>query len=339
MRLNVLSHTFDAFTGYGRYAQHTVRALIRAGVDVFPALMDTAALPGWLARQAGFDASRLNLSVSSAYKFSPLAGRQVGLTMYESTRIPREQVKNINAHLQAVIVPAPFLVETLGNSGVETPIHVVSGGVDPEEFSPLPKTNAERGRPFTFLALGDRGMRKGWDLAWFAFVTAFQGNEDVRFVVKTRANGLRDFDVINSDKRISVWREDVANMSDVFAQADCFVFPSFGEGYGLPPREAALCGLPVLATQWGGMADVEQWGIPLSNYKMVDAMLDGGGQWASPNLDELCEKMRWVYDNYAAAREQASQKAQWLRENQTWMHSAQRLVKVLEGLGYDGAHH
>lgn len=334
--MNVLASSFDRHTGYGRYAVHTIRALIKFGADVFPALFETAALPGWLARQAGFDASRFNLSITSAYKLAPLAGRQAALTMYETTRIPDEQVQNINKYVQGVIVPAPFLVDVFQESGVERPIYCVPGGIDADEFPILPKTNAERGRPFTFMALGDRGARKGWDTAWWAFVNAFGNREDVRFVVKARANNLREFDLIGSDKRISIWREDVDSMSDVFAQADCFVFPTLGEGYGLPPREAAASGLPVLCTEWGGTWDVEHWGIPLENYKMVDAGLEGGGKWAKPNVDELTQKMRWVYDNYTQARQEALQKAQWLRQHQTWLSSAAKLIAALERLGYDG---
>lgn len=332
-RLNVLSHGFDPHTGYGRYAIHTSRALIKAGADVYPALFDVAKYPGWLARQAGFDASCLNLSISSAYNLVPLAGRHVTLTMYEATRIPAEQVRNINQHVQAVIVPAPFLVDALQNSGVERPIYVVPGGIDPEEFPLIHKSNVERGRPFTFMALGDRGARKGWDMAWWAFVSAFKDINDVRFVVKCRADALRDFDELNSDPRISVWREDSASMSDVFAQADCFVFPTLGEGYGLPPREAVACGIPTLCTQWGGTWDVEKWGIPLTNIKMVDAMLEGGGQWAKPQPDEIAEKMLSVYRNYPEARANARQGATWLRENETWGQSARKLIDVLGKVG------
>jgi glycosyltransferase involved in cell wall biosynthesis len=38
------------------------------------------------------------------------------------------------------------------------------------------------------------------------------------------------------------------HMSALYSGADVFVFPSFLEGFGLPPLEAMACGVPVVAT-------------------------------------------------------------------------------------------
>jgi glycosyltransferase involved in cell wall biosynthesis len=36
----------------------------------------------------------------------------------------------------------------------------------------------------------------------------------------------------------------------LYRSADCFVFPTRGEGWGMPILEAMACGLPVIATNW-----------------------------------------------------------------------------------------
>ena len=42
---------------------------------------------------------------------------------------------------------------------------------------------------------------------------------------------------------------------DLYSSFNCFVFPSWIEGFGLPPLEAMACGIPVICTRCGGVDD------------------------------------------------------------------------------------
>lgn len=49
-------------------------------------------------------------------------------------------------------------------------------------------------------------------------------------------------------------------MADAYRKADVFVFPSWIEGYGLPPLEAMACGVPVVTSDCGGIQDFAEDG-------------------------------------------------------------------------------
>jgi glycosyltransferase involved in cell wall biosynthesis len=54
------------------------------------------------------------------------------------------------------------------------------------------------------------------------------------------------------------WRERVADaeLPLLYAQADCFLFASLNEGFGLPPLEAMACGAPVVTSAVTSMPEV-----------------------------------------------------------------------------------
>lgn len=334
--------------GYGRFGVRMVRALMRAGVRVTPSLSQVLTdLPGDLLRMTGLDFSRLTISLMPPHELRPVAGRQWLFTMYEATRLRKGWINAINNYAERVLVPAPWLLDVLESHDCTVPAHVIPGGIDPAEFPLVERPIDER--PYTFLCLGDRGSRKGWDIAWQAFYQAFGEQTDVRLVIKARARGMTwgdkvRLDLTNSDKRVSAWRQDVRSMADVYAAADCFVFPTRAEGYGLPPREAAATGMPVICTAWSGTEPhIDEWALPVRNYRMVNASIEAEpsrdgtpAQWAYANVDEVADLMRWCYEHRDEAAQKGRDAARWLRANETWDHAAAKLIRLMEGYD-DGA--
>lgn len=327
--LNVFGYKFARYDGYGSYVQNTIRALSRAGVDVMPGEAGVWELPGWIQRLQGWDFGRLTLSIMPGHCMKPLPGRHWLLTMTEDTSCPDDWPDAINRAGERLIVPCQQNADAFKARGVKLPIHVIPGGVNPEEF---PVVENRRNQPYTFMALADRGNRKGFISVHHAFYKAFQGVKDVRLIIKSRAETMPGVNLSSVDKRVTFWRANIENPADVYAHADCYVFPSSGEGWGLPPREAAMMGLPVLATRWGGLEDgLDNWAIPLERISLVPSTLGHpGGEWAFVDVDEVAEKMRWCYENQDAARAKGLAAAAWLRENQTWAHSAAALLKLME---------
>ncbi|MCP4589464.1 MAG: glycosyltransferase family 4 protein, partial [bacterium] len=283
--INWMNKDFMPEEGYGRYGLHMIRALLKLGVEVTPLTTEKLSWPGWMQRTAGLDFSRLTILLMSVSEMKAVAGRVWGYSMYEDSSIPEGWAETVNASCERLLVPCQQNAEVFESRGVRVPIHVVHGGTSAEEFPLLPPIKRER--PYTFLALADRGPRKGVETAWSAFFTAFADEAGVRLIVKTRANGLQGFGPLNfPDRRISFWREDVDSMADVYAQADCFVYPAYGDGWGMPPREAAMMGLPALVTRWSGLeVGIDHWAIALEKFHLQRSMMNTpDGEWAVPEV-------------------------------------------------------
>lgn len=339
MQFNWLALQFDNRDGYGRLALTTLRELLNKGVNVRPFPISVAQMPVSFQQQIDLSGT-LTIQCAPADKFQQMPGTRVwGYTMCEGTRCPDGWAEQINAVCERLIVPCEQNAQAFRDSGVCIPIHVVHGGADEQEFYPVSPT-AKR-QPFTFLALADRGRRKGWITALDAFGRAFPDNQNVRLILKTRKGGLSYAHLTFTDARISLWEEDLPSMREAFAQADCFVFPSYAEGWGMPPREAALTEIPVIATAWSGLeVGIEHWAIPLRKFTFApaDAPLGyqmTGAEWVVPDVEELAEKMQYVVSCYPEAKQAASSAAHWIRNNQTWAHSACEITRLVEEYGDD----
>lgn len=262
------------------------------------------------------------------------AGPKIAITMFESTVLPEGWVDALNA-CDAVIVPATFLIDIFKTAGVTAPIHVVPLGVSKEFMHYTPRT---RSNPFTFITIGDRGRRKGWMEACTAFVRAFGDSPDVKLIIKTR-NPL-PFGIENPN--IEVIAGDMTNteLAELYARAHVMVFPTHGEGYGLPPREFVATGGLSLVTNWGGTAEnVARWGIPIP-YTLEPAW-EGDekwhgklGDWAQPDVGVLAHQMSDIkleYPRYGGVRRMFAN----TMHTQTWDVFSHRVFaiwrNVLEG--------
>lgn len=332
--LNWVNYRYIKWDGYGLFGLNMVKAMLQSGVVIHPYQIDTLKWPTWLQIEGGFNPSHLSVQLMPSYETLPTGGQVWNYTMWEATQVEDRWFGPIRRNATRLLVPHEFLVDVFKPHINDVPIHVVPGGTCPEEFPIAHRSPFEVGRPYTFLALGDRGNRKGWDSVWRCFWNAFGDSKDVRLIIKARKGGLSEMWSAGWDNRVVFYRDDVDTMREVYQLADCFVFPSRGEGWGMPPREFAMTGKPVIATRWSGLENgLDHWGLPLDKVTLVPSTLPGGGEWAMVDDDELTAKMLWCFENRVEARAKGLKAAQWLRDNQTWMHSAQAMIKLMESYG------
>ena len=104
----------------------------------------------------------------------------------------------------------------------------------------------------------------------------------------------------------------VANehLAALYTEALMFVYPSFYEGFGLPPLEAMQCGTPVITSNTSSLPEV---------------VGDAGIMISPTELDELCEAMLSVYKS-PFLREDLSRRSLERAKKFSWERCAQETV-------------
>jgi glycosyltransferase involved in cell wall biosynthesis len=261
-------------------------------------------------------------------------GKRVALTMFESTILPPQWREILNG-CSAVIVPSRWCAEVFAANGVTVPIYTIPLGISAAfQYVERPLDR----KPYTFLAIADGGKRKNWEATAFAFVKAFGDDPNYRLILKCREYGI-GIRITNSNIEVISESLTDAQMAELYGRADCMVFPTCAEGWGLPPREFAATGGAAIATNWGGTADdIDQWGYPL-NSTLTKAWVGHRrkedlelGEWAQPDRDHLIELMRFVSANREEAHYRGRAAALAVRRLYSWDAFAAGVFEVWEGV-------
>lgn len=347
MHLNWISYYPD-YDGYGRYSSRMVKELQKL-VQVKPATIAHLDMPPWMQTQEGLNWEHLTISFMPPYLLQAVPGRHWLYSMTEGSRIPDEWVDKINdSGVERVLVPCQHNVDAFRSSGVDAPVGVCCGGTNPTEFSPVPRHRC-KDEPYTFLAIADRGYRKGWNEVREAFYLAFggktYGRKDVRLIIKLRpgdANYNSHFNMmanaVGADKRVAWQVSDSKDMRRVYSQADCVALPSRSEGWGMPHREAASMGIPVITQKYSGMDDgcTDEWALVVQDGRIekIPEEADGAlGEWRVVDKDALASMMEWCYLNPETSHWIGLNASRWIRENQTYEHAARNLMGLVMTYG------
>lgn len=193
--------------------------------------------------------------------------------VWETTRIPRRWLKNIN-RFDAVFVPSRQNKAAFRASGVTVPIYIVPHGVNAFFYrpgNPPLRVPGTAGR-FVFVSVFGFQHRKNPETLLKAYWRAFSARDKVHLVIKTngyapyenkqwiesRIRGLkRRLGLRKSTAPLTVLahRMDERRLRGIYTLGDAFVLPTRGEGVGLPFLESLASGTPVIATGWGGHMD------------------------------------------------------------------------------------
>jgi glycosyltransferase involved in cell wall biosynthesis len=261
----------------------------------------------------------------------------VGFTMWETSAIPgpnapgqyKDWAKKINAGCDQLLVPSAHSREVFRAGGVTVPISVVHYGIDFTEWPLLPPK--KQGSTFRVLLFGDLSTRKSPFELCAAFQRAFPAERypDAQLILKTQQGrlGAGSLPYI-SDPRVVVINERYshAQLVDLIASCHLFVWPSRGEGFGLPPIQVAAMGVPVAMTTHTGMAEYydPKYFYGINHTEPEDSLYCG--EWLPPDIDHLASVLQSVYTNYNAARAKAKLAATYVRKTFTNAQFAQSVL-------------
>jgi glycosyltransferase involved in cell wall biosynthesis len=265
----------------------------------------------------------------------------VGVTVWETSSIP-DQVALMLSELDLIVVPSEHTARAFRESGLATKMAVVPHSFDAKLWPQptLEETVREREK-YIFYAIATPIERKNLKGLVRAYFVAFQGRQDVQLRIKSigersalerlAREALEESGVPNNERppiKLFTGEWSTEKIRAFHLDGDCCVSADRGEGFGLVPFEAKLCGSRVITTGWGAATeflkhtsleiDGKPNGHPYRGHPhMVGAVRHGTGsdilvpyklvpvsgmygigcyapdqEWADPEHDALVEAMR-----------------------------------------------
>lgn len=279
----------------------------------------------------------IQLTTPNCFRDLDNVKKRIGFTMFETTKIPPDWAKICNKTLDILIVPSKENKKVFKNCGIDIPIKVIPLWVDNcYKYYDRPKRKI-----FTFLFVGgvDDHNRKGWYELQKAFKQEFKKEKDVKLIFKCLFINIHNEMALQimEDDRISFIKGKFKNQElyELYKQVDCFMFPTHGEGFGLPPLEAMATGLPTIVTDWMGCKEFVDDKIcyPLKVKKLEEALFPDTygdvGDWAYINIKELRKQMRYVYEHQKEAKQKGKLAAKVVNKRYRFKHFTEALEKVV----------
>jgi glycosyltransferase involved in cell wall biosynthesis len=134
-------------------------------------------------------------------------------------------------------------------------------------------------------------------------------------LVLTGPRNKRLFDRLDLDEADDVHLTGFVSQDELkflYDEADAFAYPSFYEGFGLPPLEAAACGTPVVTSRTGAVPEI----------------LGDAARYVDPHdVDDIAEGLVWATSHRETG--ECAARARTRVESLTWEHAAEELIGLL----------
>ncbi len=198
-------------------------------------------------------------------------------------------VKSFFKEADAIIAVTPQLRFFLEKRKVKVS-RVIPNGVDTDKFSPG-KSNFKKEieADKTIVFVGRVSPEKNLVSLFKAFSLISRTKRNVKLVIVGKGPLLETYKrKFSSGKIIFTGYVEEKRLIDILRSADVFAFPSLAEAQGIACLEAMSCGVPVVASNIGGVPYNLKW---------------GGGKLVNPlKPKEIAEKILFYLENEEIAR-------------------------------------
>jgi glycosyltransferase involved in cell wall biosynthesis len=361
MNLN-FSAPINISTGYAVVSINLLKSLIQQNheVTLWPigpveAISSNAQLiENAIKKQKGFDKNAPSIRHYHQFALQDHIGDgpKIGSTVFELDRFSEQEISSLKGQ-DALCVPTEWAKKILMNNGIEKPICILPHGVDRTIFNENVAPNIKRGNETVFINIGKWEIRKSHDILVDAFNKAFSPKDRVFLIMCCynpfysledneawarlyKDSPLGDHILVISDRLPT--QEDVAGL---MASADCGVFPSRAEGWGLESFEMMSLGKSIIITNYAGHTGYATYdnSLLIEPEGLEDAYdgkwFFGQGQWmefGESQIDQLINHMRSVHKMKQQGSLEVNNAGIETAKKLSWNNSAQCLTKFIEVL-------
>lgn len=280
------------------------------------------------------------------------AHKIIGPYGWEESEFLPQFVEQFNSRLTMLFCMSDYVKDVMTNNGVKIPALTVGIGADHVLKTPSKPFDFELPKGKKLLHISSCFPRKGADVLLDVFCALIKEQPELTLIVKTFPNPHNNIiELIEKSnfKKTKILEDGVflyeqngsslllinkdleqSHINYLYENADVFVAPTRGEGFGLPQAEAMLFSLPVVTTAYCGQSD---FCTPKSAW-LVDFEFDYAkthmnlphSLWVEPSKQSLLEQLKIVL---SASKDELNSKLLVAKEhilsNYTWQHVAQRI--------------
>lgn len=239
-------------------------------------------------------------------------------TMWESTELNPRFVRWMRFYDQ-ILVPCDHNMEVFSRHHHN--VKKVPLGVDTSVWKATPRPANPR---FRFHAAGSQWLRKGLDIVLEAFKRA-DLDAELHLKPNPEAHGVPPLVLPDNVFMHRQWFTQEETIQ-FFNQADCWVAPTRGEGFGLMPLQAIAMGIPTIINASSGQAEFADLATIVIPHGQSPSMF--GGLWDETDPNVLADAMRDMYANYETYKKQAKQRSPKVKA-WSWDKAARLLADAL----------
>lgn|SRR3990167_7034743 len=292
----------------------------------------------------------------------------IGYNAIEGTKIPYNWTTIMNDDdVDLVITMSKAMKNMFIKNGVKSDkLFPLGHGFNPSVFYPdtTKRHTLRNNKAFTFLYLNGwrtsigRMDRKGPEILLDAWVKGkFVNNPKYHLYMKVNMVYEQPRDYFADIQKhlgydVSKWTNFTFDINDypetmlnsIYNNADCFISPTKGEGWGITIMEAMACGLPCIVPRngWSGHMDFcddsNSFLIDIDREEEVDSRLMGhlysGSKWHIPSTEDLISNMHLVYNHQEHAKKIGIVASNMMKKYWTWDEASERMIKEFKQRGF-----